>query len=291
MKVVVTGASGQLGREIVRLLRTAGHEILASDLRELDIGDRSSVESELERIHPDLVVNCAAYTDVERAETDREAAMRANRDGPMHLAELSTRCGALLVHYSTDFVFDGLKAAPYTEEDTPNPLSHYGRTKLDGDLQVLKTAPQHLLIRTSWVFGHGPKNFVLAIARKVLEREPLRVVCDQRGSPTYARDIADATMRLLETGARGLMNFCNDGDCTRLEYAREIARQLGAGPDYEIAPRLTAELQQTAVRPAYSTLDCARYRALTGRRPRPWQAALQDYLAAEFPDRKVSQPL
>ncbi len=280
MRVVVTGAEGQLGREIVSLLHAAEYEVFPSDIAHLDIGDNKTIMDAIAHLSPGLIINCAAYTDVDGCEKNRSLADRVNRDGPANLARAAAAAAAIIVHYSTDFVFDGTNGKPYTETDAPHPLSAYGLSKLAGDQAVQTIAPDHLIIRTSWVYGHGPKNFVLSIARQLhAGKKALRVV-EEKGSPTYARDLAEATMALLGRSVRGLVNFCNSGECTRLEYAREIARLLGA--DVEVTPISSEELNLPARRPAYSTLDRSLYKRLTGQFPRPWQTALEDYIKREL---------
>lgn len=283
--MVVTGAEGQVGREIVLMGRKRKLAVVALSRGELDIGDPDSVSAVIASTTPDVVVNCAAFTDVDRSETDRVQAERGNRDGPAHVASAAAASGALIVHLSTDFVFDGKSAHPYSEEAEPNPISYYGRTKLEGERLVMATAGKHIVVRTSWVYGHGRRNFVTAIATQALELKPIRVVSDQAGSPTYARDLAAAIFSLIEAGARGMVNFGNAGECTRHEYASEIVRLLGCAGAVEVEPIVSESLKQPAKRPAYSVLDCTRYRRLTGLEPRPWQSALLDYLIQEFPER------
>lgn len=283
--IAVTGSGGQLGREIVAAARQKGWEVKAFGHGELDVGDPAAIRTALRPANPRFIVNCAAYTDVDGCEADREEAERINRNGPRQLALLATDIGATLIHFSTDFIFDGTSDRPYTELDAPNPLSHYGRTKLEGELAVRTVAPLHLVIRTSWVYGQGRRNFVTAIASQALDGKPLRVVEDQIGAPTYARDLAGATLALLDCGARGVVNFSNAGECSRYEYAVEITRLLGSTGSINVTPTSSTELARPAARPRYSVLDCGLYRRLTGLDPRAWQCALLAYMCEEFPER------
>lgn len=267
------------------LAKQRGWEVFGFTSNELDVGDRAAISSALIPIAPALIINCAAYTDVDGCETRRYEAERVNRDAPAFISWTAANLGALVVHFSTDFIFDGSLSRAYVEGDEPNPLSYYGRTKLLGESAVRRIAPDHLVIRTSWVYGHGRRNFVSAIAGQLLGGKPLRVVSDQIGSPTYARDLAEATLTLIDRSARGLVHVSNSGECSRFEYASEIARLLGRDPGPVLEPIQSESLSQPARRPAHSTLDCSRYSSITSRTMRPWQEALRSYLAAESPDR------
>jgi len=241
-----------------------------------DITDRRQVFEKIKSASPAVVTNCAAYTDVDGCERNVERAMAVNADGPANVAEACKESRAFCVHYSTDFVFDGLAARPYMTTDAPNPQSVYGKSKLLGARAVCTSGCEHLVIRTSWLFGCGGRNFVDAISAKAVGGERLKVVTDQVGRPTYTVDLAEATIHLLDAGARGVLHFANAGHCSWYEFAEEILRQSGLSTPVE---KITSrELARPAQRPAYSVLDLSEYTAITGKSPRHWKLALADYL-------------
>jgi dTDP-4-dehydrorhamnose reductase len=276
---LVLGAGGMLGRVVADTLEQSFPGTISATRSEIDVTDRFRLEAEVERLRPDMIVNCAAYTDVDGCEIDRDRARRVNRDGAENAAHAAAGVGCLVVHVSTDFVFDGRKGAPYVEEDRPAPLSEYGRTKYEGEQRVA-AAPEHLIVRSSWLYGPGRGNFVDAIRARARNGGPLRVVDDQIGSPTYVVDLAHALHLLILKNARGLVHFANAGACSRYLLAREIlsAGGMAATP---LLPITTQEAGRIAVRPANSALDTTLYVSLTGERPRAWQEALRDYLAAD----------
>lgn len=274
---LVLGAGGMLGRVVTEVLEKDYPGTVSATRAEADVTDRFRLEGEVERLRPDVILNCAGYTDVDGCEIDRDRARRVNGEGAGNAAVAAAGAGARIIHVSTDFVFDGRRTSPYSEDDSPSPLSEYGRTKLEGERRVAAATPEHLIVRTSWLYGPGRGNFVDAIRARAENGGVLRVVDDQFGSPTYVRDLAEALVRLMARSARGLVHFANAGVCSRLELAREIL--AAAGPDGSTAvPISTAEAGRIAVRPAYSALDTRRYQSLTGATPRPWREALRDYL-------------
>ena len=281
--ILLIGARGMLGRELVRALcermgASSDERLVARDIDELDITDPEAVCEQLTRIAPRIVVNAAAYTNVDGCETNRDAARAANVIGPGNLARTCADIDALLVHFGTDFVFDGRATQPYQPNDDANPLSVYGRTKWDGEGAIRAAACRHLIVRTSWLFGVAGRNFVEAIIDRAESGEPLRVVDDQIGCPTYAVDLAEAVIALLNAGADGVVHFCNDGPCSWFDFAVEIVGQLRLG--VSVAPIRTSDLDRPAHRPAFSVLDSAGYVRWTGRTPPPWKDALRRYLAS-----------
>jgi dTDP-4-dehydrorhamnose reductase len=274
---LVLGAGGMLGRVVADTLEQSLPGTISATRSEIDVTDRFRLESEVERLRPDAIVNCAAYTDVDGCEIDRDRARRVNADGAENAARAAAALGCLVVHVSTDFVFDGRKGAPYVEEDQPAPLSEYGRTKYEGERRVAATAPNHLIVRASWLYGPGRGNFVDAIRARARNGGPLRVVDDQIGSPTYVLDLARALHLLILKNARGLVHFANAGACSRYLMAREIlsAGGMAATP---LLPITTEEAGRIAIRPVNSALDTTLYSSLTGEWPRAWQEALRDYL-------------
>jgi dTDP-4-dehydrorhamnose reductase len=284
----VTGAHGQVGRGLVaQLSARAGHALVAAfDRAQLDVTDAAAVHGALRDVPggpPDVVANAAAMTHVDRCESEPEAAHAANAAAPGVLAEACRALGAQLVHVSTDYVFDGTASAPYRESDPTAPRSVYGRTKLEGERRVRAALPGALIVRTAWVFGPG-RNFVrtmLEAAARALRGEgpPLRVVDDQRGSPTYSDDLAAALVALVEAGGSGTYHVTNAGIATWWELARAAVDAWGH-PELPIAKVRTEEFLRPAPRPAWSVLDSGKAERL-GVRMRPWREALSAYLESE----------
>ena len=277
MRVLVTGAGGQLARESVLVLGAAGHTAIPMGHAELDISVPGAAERGLAEHRPDAVLNCAAWTAVDAAEDDPDAAMRANAVGPGLLAAACAAAGVRLCHLSTDFVFDGSATAPMDESTTPHPIGVYGASKLAGEEAVRRTCPDHQLVRTAWLFGQDGPNFVLTMLRLARERGALRVVADQRGSPTWTGSLAPALVRLLERGTPGTYHLVNSGEATWHELARATLEEAGlAGVPVE--PIGTADYPTRARRPAYSVLDGRAWRELGEPPLPPWREALRAYL-------------
>lgn len=289
MRWIVIGSRGQLGQCLVAQLAADPRvaEVVAAARADLDLADPASIDAALDRHAPragDVVANAAAYTAVDACESDEATARAVNALAPERIAARCARDGARFVHVSTDYVFAGDGTSPYSERDATGPRTAYGRTKLEGEQRVAAVCPDALVVRTSWVFGPG-KNFVAAILRQAgLRRSgeasgPLRVVDDQRGSPTYAGDLASGLQRLVSAGATGLVHLCNRGAITWWDFARAILDDTGHG-DLAIDRARTADLALPAPRPAYSVLDCARA-ATFGVTLRPWREALAAYLDSD----------
>jgi dTDP-4-dehydrorhamnose reductase len=277
VRLLVTGCRGQLGRALARLAPAHGHAVAGFDLPELDLTDPANVNATITRVLPEVILNCAAFTAVDAAESQEEAALAINGTAVGHLARVADRCGALLLQVSTDYVYDGTAARAYREDDAVNPLSVYGRTKLAGE-QAALAAAKCLIVRTAWLFGEG-HNFVEAICRQLTAgARGLRVVDDQTGCPTYADDLAEALLGLAERGATGIFHAVNAGSTTWCGLAREILHQLGA--DLEVVPITTGEAARPAPRPRRSILDTARLESVLGAPLPPWPDALARYLVA-----------
>lgn len=279
MKIVVTGASGQLGSELRRLSANGGVWIFG-DLPEMDITDAAAVTERLEHEKPDVIINCAACTNVDAAETDRETAFAVNAAGPAALAAFAVRNGAALIHISTDFVFDGAKGEPYNEDDIPVPLNVYGESKLAGERAVLGSGCRGAVIRTSWLYSTYGRNFVKSIMAAAAAKREIKVVSDQWGSPTAADGLAGAVAaivgRLAERGARPaeLFHYCDAGVVNRSGFAEEIVRLSGAG--CKVVPVASSEYATAAQRPPYSAMDTSKITRTFGIVPRPWQLALAE---------------
>ena len=258
--------------------RARGHEVAGLSRTDLDVTDAALVRSIVLRHGPDAVVHCAAYTAVDRAESEPDLARALNRDGARHVALAAAECGAGLLSVSTDYVFDGQKRSPYGPNDATGPLSVYGQTKLEGEQAVTEALPGSLVVRTSWLYG-GQSGFVPAIFRRAAKGEGLRVVDDQRGRPTWAPDAAAAMLDLLERDAHGVWHVAGGGECTWLELAREAVSLRGV--DVEIEAISSQDFGSPARRPAYSVLDVAATEDLLGRRMSDWKGALARYLRVD----------
>ena len=274
MRLLVTGSNGQVGRELVRTLAPLG-EVVASDRAGADLARPDELVAAVRAARPAIIVNAAAYTAVDRAESEPEVARAVNAVAPGILAEEAKRLGALLVHYSTDYVFDGSKPAPYTEDDAPRPLNVYGRTKLEGEQAIRAADGRHLILRTSWVYGPRGSNFLLTMLRLGKERDELRVVDDQLGAPTSSAAIAEATARILGSAeASGLFHLTASGRTSWHGFAAAIMRD--AGLSTRVVPIRSSEYPMAAKRPLNSVLSNDRLAATFGFRPSSWE----DQLAA-----------
>jgi len=270
-----------VGTDLRDALMERDEHVVALTRQDLDVTDSRSVDLCIEEHAPSIIVNCAAYTKVDQAETEANAANAINGSAVELLANAANAAGALLVHISSDFVFDGAKQAPYEAGDPTAPLSAYGRSKLLGEIAAAH-AERHLIVRTSWLFGvHGP-NFVEAIRNQIrLGTNPLRVVSDQRGRPTYTPHLAAAIIRLAELAddapeARGIVHYADAEECSWYDFASAIVKESGA--DIEVRPVTTEAFPRPARRPAYSGLSTARYEQLTGDLPASWRQGLREYL-------------
>jgi dTDP-4-dehydrorhamnose reductase len=254
VKILLTGRAGQVGSELQAIL----HPAVATDHATLDLASAEAIARAVREAKPEVIVNAAAYTAVDKAESEPDLAMRVNGVAPGVLAEEAKRAGALLVHYSTDYIFDGSKRTPYVEDDMPNPLGVYGRTKLEGEARIRASGCRHLIVRTAWVYGRGG-NFVRAILRQAEKGAALRVVNDQFGAPTWARDIARITTELLSRKAEGIYHASAAGKASWYDVALEILRLSHLTVDVRAVS--TAQYGAKAPRPPYSVLDNRKLRA------------------------------
>ena len=276
MRILVFGAGGQLGRELASLHDTED-TIIGLDRASCDIAVPDAAARALHEHEPDAVINCAAWTKVDAAESQPDAAFRANAEGPRLLAEACNQHGVLLCHISTDYVFDGTAATPIPETAPTSPLGVYGASKLAGENAIRQVTPRHLIVRTSWLYGQDGPNFVLTMLRLGAERDELRVVSDQRGAPTWTGHLAPALLRLVELGVPGTYHLSNAGETTWDAFASAILRTADLGA--RVIPISTSEYGAPAPRPAYSVLDNRAWRLL-GQAPfPPWETGLHDYMA------------
>ncbi len=275
--MVVAGAGGRLGSALVRGLASAGHEVVALGRAQMDLADEGLVERVLGGLEFDVMVNAAACTAVDDCERDSAPAYRLNAEAPRQLAALCSRRGVRLVHFSTDYVFDGKKEEPYTEEDVPRPLSVYGHSKLAGERAVQEAGAEHLVVRLSWLFGPGRPAFPEWVLREAAARGEVPVVADKWGCPTWSVDAAQWVEALISCGAGGVVHLCNSGVCAWNEWAEEVLR--AAGSSARVVPISLADLPGLkAVRPQRSGLATGRFTALTGLMPRAWQEAVREHV-------------
>ena len=279
LKVVVTGGGGQLATAIERLGKASENEYLITTLEQMDICSMESLSEGLKGA--DIVVNCAAYTNVEAAEDNAEEAMSVNRDGVRNIATICTEQGIKLIHISTDFVFggDAERRTPYLESDTPAPINVYGRTKAEGECEAMK-APKAIVLRTSWLYAPWGKNFLNTILARAKEGAELRVVNDQRGTPTSALGLAEAIVAIIESGAwrtmTGIYHYSDLGECTWYDFAREILNK--AKIDTNITPCKSSDWPSKAQRPNYSVLDKSRIATTNVVTLKTWQERLEEVI-------------
>lgn len=282
MKVLVTGAGGQLGHDVVAVLHRAGIEPLAPARRDLDVTRPETIADCVGAYRPDWIINCAAYTAVDRAESEADIAFAVNRDGAGALAAAAAGAGARLLHVSTDFVFNGRQSRPYTESDAPDPLGVYGRSKLAGEQAVADALPGAVILRTAWVYGVHGHNFVKTMLRLALQGKPLRVVDDQLGSPTWSADIAAVMLRLVEADAGGLFHYTSAGHTSWHGFAQAILEQAAlAGFELkttDVEPIPTAAWPAPAARPAFSVLDTGKIASLLALAIPGWRDSLANML-------------
>jgi dTDP-4-dehydrorhamnose reductase len=281
--ILVTGAAGQLGAELVSALAPHGR-VVATTHADLDLADRDTIVARVRAIEPALIVNAGAYTAVDAAEREAALADAVNGLAPGVLAEEAKRIGAVLIHYSTDYVFDGNATTPYDEDAPVNPLSVYGRTKLAGERAVAASGADALVLRTSWVYSKRGRNFLTTMRRLARERPELRVVDDQTGAPNWARELARATARIVANGRhfvgerRGLYHLTARGATTWYGFARAILADV---PDVRVVPITTSEYPTPAQRPRWSVLGTARFERTFGFALPDWQASLAECLSSD----------
>lgn len=275
--VVLGGVTGMLGQALVNVLDKAGWEVVAQSRNDVDVTTCSALDEYLAGHAPDVVFNAIAYTAVDLAEDEKDKACELNKKLPASLGRISKKQGFKLVHYSTDFAFDGRKQTPYVETDETNPLCVYGKSKLDGEKALLATeAPGALILRTAWLFGPGRKNFVQTILNLAKDRDSLNVVHDQIGSPTYTPDLARYSLELVDAGGEGIYHMVNSGQASWCELAAEAVHLAGLSCAVRAIP--SSEYPQKAHRPPYSVLSTEAFTNKTGTTPRAWVQALREYV-------------
>ena len=284
MKIAIIGANGRLGAALVREYQR-DFEVTSFGRSQLDLGKPDQIRSRLSTIEFDLLINCAALTNVDYCESHREEAFRINAEGPRLLAEVGNERSAKLVHFSTDYVFDGRKMEPYAEEDKAVPLGVYGESKLEGERRVLDVSSQHLVVRLSWVFGPDKPSFIDQIVQRARESDVVTAVADKFSAPTYTIDVASWLRLAVDKDANGILHLANNGGCSWQEwaqYAIDVCRSLGLPLKVERVGAVSlADMKNfVARRPVHTVLSSAKFTALTGVQPRHWREAVADYISA-----------
>lgn len=287
-KIVIIGSGGRLGAALLREWRAAGDEVIGFNRALLDIGDATQVRETLGGIEFDALVNCAAQTNVDRCEKEPEEAFRLNSKAVATIADVCTRKKARCVHISTDYVFDGEKREPYTEEDEARPISVYGESKLGGEHCLHAISDKHLTVRVSWVFGPDRPSFVDQILQRALEHETVEAIGDKVAVPTYTLDAAQLLRPLLDdTFFDGVLHLCNAGSCTWQEYGQH-ALDCALAADVPLKGRTVSALKMAGLkafiarRPVYTAMSTARLQQVTGLAPRPWQEAVEEYVRTHW---------
>jgi dTDP-4-dehydrorhamnose reductase len=279
MRVTLFGASGLLGQELVNELSSSEldrDQLTALSSKDADLRDHARVRDVIRDSRPDWILLSAAYTDVDGCESNRDLALAVNCEGAVNVAQAAREAGSRLMFLSTDYVFDGTRKSPYEISDARNPTSVYGESKARAEERLLEILPEVCIVRTSWLFGHGGKCFPATILKLASTRPEISVVNDQRGSPTFTRDLASALVKLCRAGARGIVHVTNSGNCTWYDFATEIVRNSGMST--KVNPVTTAEFPRPARRPAYSVLSPDSLHAYNIHMP-DWKDALRRYLA------------
>ena len=283
MKILVIGCNGQLGKDMGRILTSAGYDVSGMDVPAIDLTDPAGTAAIIKAAAPQTVINCAAFTAVDACETRRPEAYAVNAGGVSTIALAARATGAKVIHFSTDYVFDGLKNAPYIETDTVNPQSVYGKSKLEGERLLAQALADHVIVRVAWLYGIHGQHFIKKIKNRALAirgtGETLKVVTDEIGTPTYSVDVCRQTLELLKKDARGLFYCTNEGFCSRYEFAREIIKAYAL--DVAITPCVSKDFPLPAPRPAFSVLENKRLKDMGINVMRDWKVAFAEYVQVE----------
>jgi dTDP-4-dehydrorhamnose reductase len=275
MKIIILGGKGQLGKEFENFLKDKA-EIYSFSHLELDVLNQGLLIKKIQEIKPEVVINCSAYTKVDKAEEEKEECIKVNAIGAKNVSYASYKVGAKVIYFSTDYIFDGEKESPYTELDSPNPISTYGSSKLLGEIYTSKHNPNHLILRISWLYGINGRNFVKTIIKKAKEEKELKIVSDQKGSPTYTLDVVKQTWELIKKDKVGIYHSANQGETSWYEFAKKIIEKLKI--NVKISPIKTGEYPALAKRPKYSVLDNYLLKLEGINIMRDWETALNEFL-------------
>jgi len=277
MKILILGHKGMLGSDL-HLRLFAFHDVTGKDIEDFDISSQGACEEVIAETEPDIVINAAAYTNVDGCESDSDACFSVNAEGVKNIALACRQKRIKIVHFSTDYVFDGTRKTPYQEDDKCTPLNVYGKSKLAGEQYLKQFSDNFLLIRSAWLYGKNGKNFVKTIIEKARTEKLLKIVDDQVGSPTFTWDLAAAVQLLIEDQHTGIFHITNRGNCSWYEFAVKILKSACI-PDVTVKPIKSDELERPARRPHYSVLTCRKFSETTGKVMRYWQVALDDYIS------------
>ena len=274
MKVLVTGVNGQLGYDVVKELEKRGHKAIGVDRKEMDLTSTDQIKECIENVNPEAIIHCAAYTAVDKAEDEEELCRRVNAIATKEIAEYAKELDIPMIYISTDYVFDGTKDGEYTEDDIPNPINVYGKTKCEGEIYVQELLEKYYIVRISWVFGENGNNFIDTMLRLAKDRDKLNVINDQIGSPTYTKDLAPLLVDMIETDKYGIYHATNEGYCTWYEFAKEIFKI--ANLNIEVTPIDTSEYPTKAMRPRNSRISKEKLKIYNFYN---WKCALEDYIS------------
>lgn len=278
MKILITGAKGMMGSDLMKVLsQKKEYNLIGATRNDFDITDYSQTLQFLKDKRPDIVIHAAAYTKVDDCESHPETAYKVNEAGTKNVASGCKDINAKLICISTDYIFNGRKNIPYLENDIPEPLSVYGDSKLKGEQAVQDNLNDFIIVRTSWLFGRNGNNFISAILKQAEKTKTIKVVNDQTGSPTYTIDLSHAIEKLISCNAKGTFNITNSGECSWYQFAKKILELAGI-KGVDVVPITSEELKRLARRPAYSILDCSKFKSVTNYNMRHWEEALKDYL-------------
>ena len=276
MKILLLGHKGMLGSDLLLKLKIE-HDVVGLDIEEINIVSANECKESIVEIEPDIVINAAAYTNVDECETAKDECFAVNAEAVKNIAEACRDKNIRIIHFSTDYVFDGTAKQPYKEDHQCNPINTYGASKMAGERYLRSLSENYILIRTAWLYGVNGKNFVQTILEKVKTTKKLTVVDDQTGSPTYTKDLAAAVDLLITQNAKGIFHITNRGNCSWYQFAVKILQEAGIH-DIDVTPIRSDQLQRPATRPAYSVLSMQKFIQTTGKTMQPWQLGLQDYL-------------
>lgn len=278
MKILITGAKGMMGSDLMKVIsQKKEYNLIGATRNDFDITDYSQTLQFLKDKRPDIVIHAAAYTKVDDCESHSETAYKVNETGTKNIASGCKDINAKLICISTDYIFNGRKNTPYLENDMPEPLSVYGDSKLKGEKAVQDILNDFIIVRTSWLFGRNGNNFISAILKQAEKTKTIKVVNDQTGSPTYTIDLSHAIEKLISCNAKGIFNITNSGECSWYQFAKKILELAGI-KGVDVVPITSEELKRPARRPAYSILDCSKFKSVTNYNMRHWEESLKDYL-------------
>lgn len=276
MKVLVTGVNGQLGYDVVKELEKRGHQAVGVDRKEMDLTSTQQIKECIENVNPEAIIHCAAYTAVDKAEEEEELCRRVNAIATKEIVECAKKLDVPMIYISTDYVFDGTKDGEYTEQDTPNPINVYGKTKYEGEVYVQELLEKYYIVRISWVFGENGNNFIDTMLKLAKDRDEINVINDQVGSPTYTKDLAPLLVDMIETDKYGVYHATNEGYCTWYEFAKEIFKI--ANIDIKVNPITTKEYPTKAIRPMNSKMSKEKLYYINLKILENWKSAVQKYL-------------